>query len=119
MPRNTQLWCHDLAGFLHGNVIRQDTIFHEVDHSVFGILVKFSLACSKIFPSTQTEQDLGHFTMPLRGYEYGRLIGTLSHVYPPEWKQVSPQANMRNQNTYKGSINETLADLTYIEVTRS
>ncbi|CAB0711288.1 hypothetical protein ACQX3Y_09985 [Corynebacterium diphtheriae] len=55
--------------------------------------------------------------MPLRGYEYGRLIGTLSHVYPPEWKQVSPQANMRNQNTYKGSINETLADLTYIEVT--
>ncbi|OLN18981.1 hypothetical protein BXA19_11980 [Corynebacterium diphtheriae] len=55
-----------------------------MDHSVFGILVKFSLACSKIFPSTQTEQDLGHFTMPLRGYEYGRLIGTLSHVYPPE-----------------------------------
>ncbi|OSQ07294.1 hypothetical protein B1A61_04185, partial [Corynebacterium diphtheriae] len=25
-------------------------------------LVKFSLACSKIFPSTQTEQNLGHFT---------------------------------------------------------
>ncbi|AEX72969.1 hypothetical protein CDCE8392_1986 [Corynebacterium diphtheriae CDCE 8392] len=34
---------------------------HEAHYTVFGILVKFSLACSKIFQSTETEQNLGHF----------------------------------------------------------
>ncbi|RNF46229.1 hypothetical protein EFE07_10100 [Corynebacterium diphtheriae] len=57
---------------------------------------------------------------PIRGLLVNQAprTQTIGHS-PPEWKQVSPQANMRNQNTYKGSINETLADLTYIEVTRS
>ncbi|OSP98947.1 hypothetical protein B1A65_09500 [Corynebacterium diphtheriae] len=34
---------------------------HEADHSVLRFLVKFSLACSRIFPFTQTEQNLEHF----------------------------------------------------------
>ncbi|CAB0493577.1 hypothetical protein CIP101841_00423 [Corynebacterium diphtheriae] len=53
--------CHDLGGCLHGHVLRQDAVFHEADHSVLRFLVKFFLACSKIFPPTQTEQNLGHF----------------------------------------------------------
>ena len=41
VPRDTQFRCHDLARFLHGHIFRQDAIFHETDHAVLCILVKF------------------------------------------------------------------------------
>ena len=35
-----QLWCHDLAGFLHRNILRQNASFHEADHTVLRLLIK-------------------------------------------------------------------------------
>ncbi|CAB0719029.1 hypothetical protein FRC0088_00135 [Corynebacterium diphtheriae] len=72
--------CHDLAGCLHGHVLRQDAVSHEADHAIFGILAKFSLACSKIFPSAQTEQNLGHFTLDVRGVKSNNNSGILIRI---------------------------------------
>ena len=40
VPRDAQLWCHDLAGCLHGNVLRQNAIFYQAHDSVLRLLIK-------------------------------------------------------------------------------
>ena len=42
MPWNPQLWSYCLARGMHRHVFRQDAVFHEMDHTVLRILVKFS-----------------------------------------------------------------------------
>ena len=53
---------------MHRHIFRHDAIFHETDHTILGILVKIFLGTFQIFPSTQTEQNLGHFTQAFRNY---------------------------------------------------
>ena len=41
MPRDAQLWGYCLARGLHRHIFRQDAVFHETDHTILRILVKF------------------------------------------------------------------------------
>src|SRR5699024_8114621 len=40
VPRDAQLWCHDLAGCLRRNTLRQDAVSHEADYTVLRLLIK-------------------------------------------------------------------------------
>ena len=50
VPCNSHLWGYCLARGLHRHIFRQDAIFHETDHAVLGILVKF-LGMFEDFPN--------------------------------------------------------------------
>lgn len=61
MPRHAQLRCHSLARGVHRKVLCQNGLLRD------GLLTpwhpgQLSWAYSKIFPSTQTEQNLRYFT---------------------------------------------------------
>ena len=58
VPRDPELWVYCPTRGLHRHIFRHDAIFYKTDHTVLGILVKF-LGMVQIFPSTQTEQNLG------------------------------------------------------------